>query len=175
LFSWVYIQGNTYGHSAKTLKLEKFLWFDLFFDSRRINVLFCGIVLQKLSKVINLRDLETDLIQGLGTGDNKLFVSNDFTYKQLYDLYAENGDLSTDFLLFNELFKTSTEKEVKLSSYSELTKLTNITNLVRPDLAYSLATNKLNVNFERKAAAKKIKKYMFFKTALSLYRDTKAN
>jgi hypothetical protein len=30
----------------------------------RINVLFCGIVLQKLSKVIN-RDLETDLIQGL--------------------------------------------------------------------------------------------------------------
>jgi hypothetical protein len=55
-------------------------------------------------------------------------------------LYAENGgDLSTDFLLFNELFKTSTEKEVKkLSSYSELTKLTNITNLVRPDPAYSL-------------------------------------
>jgi hypothetical protein len=124
--------------------------------------------------VINLRDLETDLIQGLGTGDNKLFVSNDFTYKQLYDLYAENGgDLSTDFLLFNELFKTSTEEVKKLSSYSELTKLTNITNLVRPDLAYSLATNKLNVNFERKA--KKIKKYMFFKTALSLYRDTKAN
>jgi hypothetical protein len=139
---------------SKNTKLEKFLWFDLFFDSRRINVLFCGIVLQKLSKVINLRDLETDLIQGLGTGDNKLFVSNDFTYKQLYDLYAENGDLSTDFLLFNELFKTSTEK-VKLSSYSELTKLTNITNLVRPDLAYSLATNKLNVNFERKAAAKR--------------------
>jgi hypothetical protein len=72
---------------------------------------------QKLSKVINLRDLETDLIQGLGTGDNKLFVSNDFTYKQLYDLYAENGgDLSTDFLLFNELFKTSTERsqEVEL-------------------------------------------------------------
>jgi hypothetical protein len=87
---------------------------------------------------------------------------------------TENGgDLSTDFLLFNELFKTSTEEVKKLSSYSELTKLTNITNLVRPDLAYSLATNKLNVNFERKA--KKIKKYMFFKTALSLYRDTKAN
>jgi hypothetical protein len=68
-------------------------------------------------------------------------------------LYAENGgDLSTDFLLFNELFKTSTEKEVKLSSYSELTKLTNITNLVRPDLAYSLATNKLNVNFEESSS-----------------------
>jgi hypothetical protein len=32
-------------------------------------------------------------------------------HKQLYDLYAENGDLSTDFLLFNELFKTSTEKK----------------------------------------------------------------
>jgi hypothetical protein len=66
--------------------------------------------------------------------------------------------LSTDFLLFNELFKTSTEKEVKkLSSYSELTKLTNITNLVRPDLAYSLATNKLNVNFEKESSNKEEK------------------
>jgi hypothetical protein len=55
-------------------------------------VLFCGIVLPKAKQVIN-RDLETDLIQGLGTGDNKLFVSNDFTYKQLYDLYAENGEI----------------------------------------------------------------------------------
>jgi hypothetical protein len=65
-------------------------------------------------------------------------------------LYAENGgDLSTDFLLFNELFKTSTEKEVKkLSSYSELTKLTNITNLVRPDSSIQ-STPKLNVNFEK--------------------------
>jgi hypothetical protein len=128
---------------SKTLNLEKFLPGLICFDSENQ----CAILrycFTKSYKVINLRDLETDLIQGLGTGDNKLFVSNDFTYKQLYDLYAENGgDLSTDFLLFNELFKTSTEKEVKLSSYSELTKLTNITNLVRPDLAYSL-TNKLN-------------------------------
>jgi hypothetical protein len=130
---------------------------------------------QKLSKVINLRDLETDLIQGLGTGDNKLFVSNDFTYKQLYDLYAENGgDLSTDFLLFNELFKTSTEKEVKkLSSYSELTKLTNITNLVRPDLAYT-ATNKLNVNFEKESSSKE-KKNICSSRQHSYYTETKAN
>jgi hypothetical protein len=106
-----------------------------------------------------------------------LFVSNDFTYKQLYDLYAENGgDLSTDFLLFNELFKTSTEKEVKkLSSYSELTKLTNITNLVRPDLAYSLATNKLNVNFEKESSSKEDKKIYVLQDSTSLYRDTKAN
>jgi hypothetical protein len=43
---------------------------------------------------------------------------------------------------------------------------------VRPDLAYSLA-NKLNVNFEKESSSKEDKKYMFFKTALSLYRDTK--
>jgi hypothetical protein len=80
--------------------------------------------------------------------------------------------LSTDSL-FNELFKTSTEVK-KLSSYSELTKLTNITNLVRPDLAYSLATNKLNVNL-KESSNKEDKKYIFFKTALSLYKDTKAS
>jgi hypothetical protein len=111
LFSWVYIQGNTYGAFSKNTKLEKFLSrFDLFRFKGESMCYSAVLFYQKLSKVINLRDLETDLIQGLGTGD-KLFVSNDFTYKQLYDLYAENGgDLSTDFLLFNELFKTSTER-----------------------------------------------------------------
>jgi hypothetical protein len=100
-------------HSAKNTKLEKFLSrFDLFRFKGESMCYSAVLFYQKLSKVINLRDLETDLIQGLGTGDNKLFVSNDFTYKQLYDLYAENGgDLSTDFLLFNELFKTSTRSQ----------------------------------------------------------------
>jgi hypothetical protein len=45
---------------------------------------------------------------------------------------------------------------------------------VRPDLAYSLATNKLNVNFEKESSSKEDKKIYIFKTALSLYRDTKA-
>jgi hypothetical protein len=61
-----------------------------------------------------------------------------------------------------------------LSSYSELTKLTNITNLVRPDLAYSLATNKLNVNFEKESSSKEDKIYVL-QDSTSLYRDTKAN
>jgi hypothetical protein len=99
-------------HSAKTLNLRSFSRFDLFRFKGESMCYSAVLFYQKLSKVINLRDLETDLIQGLGTGDNKLFVSNDFTYKQLYDLYAENGgDLSTDFLLFNELFKTSKKKK----------------------------------------------------------------
>jgi hypothetical protein len=103
--------GNTYGAFSKNTKLESF--FPDLFRFKGESMCYSAVLFyQKLSKVINLRDLETDLIQGLGTGDNKLFVSNDFTYKQLYDLYAENGgDLSTDFLLFNELFKTSTEKK----------------------------------------------------------------
>jgi hypothetical protein len=42
----VYIQGTLMEHSAKNTKLEKFL-FLVCFDSRRINVLFCGIVLPK--------------------------------------------------------------------------------------------------------------------------------
>jgi hypothetical protein len=42
---------------------------------------------------------------------------------------------------------------------------------VRPDLAVWPPT-KLNVNFE-KESGKEDKKYMFFKTALSLYKNTK--
>jgi hypothetical protein len=83
-------------------------------------------------------------------------------------LYAENGDLSTDFLLFNELFKTSKKEVKKLSSYSELTKLTNITNLVRPDL--STATNKLNVNFEKESSSKDKKIYVLQDSTFSIQR-----
>jgi hypothetical protein len=81
---------------------------------------YSAVLFYQKSKVINQRSGNRPDTR-FRNRRHKLFVSNDFTYKQLYDLYAENGgDLSTDFLLFNELFKTSTEKEVKLSSYSEL-------------------------------------------------------
>jgi hypothetical protein len=91
LFSWVYIQEHLWSIQQNT-KLESFFPGLICFDSRE-NQCATARYLQKLSKVINLRDLETDLIQGLGTGDNKLFVSNDFTYKQLYDLYAEKEEI----------------------------------------------------------------------------------
>jgi hypothetical protein len=92
-------------------------------------------------------------------------------------LYAENGgDLALTFCYSTSCLKPAQKKEVKkLSSYSELIKLTNITNLVRPDLAYSLATNKLNVNFEKKAAAKKIKNICSSRQHFSIQRDTKVN
>jgi hypothetical protein len=83
-------QEHLWSIQQKTLNLRVSFPFDLF-RFKGESMLFCGIVLHKAKQSINLRDLETDLIQGLGTGDNKLFVSNDFTYKQLYDLYAENG------------------------------------------------------------------------------------
>jgi hypothetical protein len=57
-------QGNTMEHSAKNTKLEKFLPGLICFDSRENQCAILGVVFyQKLSKVINLRDLETDLIQ----------------------------------------------------------------------------------------------------------------
>lgn len=175
LFSWVYIQGNTHGAFSENTKLEKFLSrFDLFRFKGESICYSAVLFYQKLSKVVDLRDLETDLIKAVEQGCNKMFVSDDFTYKQLYDMYAMNGgDLSTDFLLFNELFQTSTEKEIKkLSAYSELTKLTNITHLVRPDLAYNLSTKKLNVNFEKECVEKEDKKiYILQDSTFSMKRN----
>jgi hypothetical protein len=63
-------------HSANT-KLDFFPGL-ICFDSRENQCAILRYCFTKLSKV-KTRDLETDLIQGLGTGDNKLFVSNDFT------------------------------------------------------------------------------------------------
>jgi hypothetical protein len=41
---------------------------------------------------------------------------------------------------------------------------------VRPDLAYSLATNKLNVNFEKESSSKEDKKYVLQDSTFSIQR-----
>jgi hypothetical protein len=115
---------------------------------------------QKLSRVIDMRKLELGDLCTMEAGANKLFFSEDFSYKELYKLYAENpGDLSTDFLLFNELFKNTQEKQVKkISACSELSRRTDITALVRPDLGYNLALKKLDVNYQKESSVKEEKK-----------------
>ena len=152
LFSWVYITGDTSTAFTANTKLEKFLArFDLFRFKGESLCYSAVLFYQKLSKVIDMRTLELDDITSVTVGGNKMFSSEDFTYKELYDVYINNaGDLSPDFLLFNELFKTSEEKEVRsLRAYREVLKVTQITTLVRPDFEYNLATKQLNVNYDK--------------------------
>lgn len=149
LFSWVYIQGNIVGAFEENTKLEQFLKrFDLF-RFKGESVCYSAVLFyQKLSKVIDMRMLENNEIEICSPGSNKLFSSEDFSFDMLYKLYAENGgDLSTDFLLFNDLFKTTEEKSTRqLNAYSELMKRTSVTAVVRPDFAYNLALKKVEVD-----------------------------
>lgn len=152
LFSWVYIQGHTAGAFKSNTKLEKFLErFDLYRFKGESLCYSAVLFYQKLSKVIDMRSLEKDDIIMKSPGSNKLFCSDDFSFKALYALYAENnGDLSTDFLLFNELFRSSVEEEVReLESYSEIFKRTDIAAVVRPDLGYKMALKRLSVNYQK--------------------------
>jgi hypothetical protein len=161
LFSWVYVQGDIRGAFTQNTKLEQFFSrFDLFRFKGPTLCYSAVLFYQKLSRVIDMRKLDLGDICSMQAGDNKLFFSDDFTYKELYALYAENpGDLSTDFLLFNELFKSTEEKQVKkISAYSELSSRTDITALVRPDLGYNLALKKLDVNYEKESSVKQDKK-----------------
>jgi hypothetical protein len=63
--------GNTYGAFSKTLNLRSFFGL-ICFDSRENQCAILRYCLQKAKQSDKQR--ETDLIQGLGTGDNKLFV-----------------------------------------------------------------------------------------------------
>lgn len=149
LFSWVYLEGNVKGAFDPGTKLEVFISrFDLFRFKGSSLCYSAVLFYQKLSRVIDLREFENDIIITAKTGTNKMFFSEDFSYKKLYDMYCENkGDLSPDFLLFNELFKVSSEKEVrKIKSYAEITKSVGVSSLVRPDLSYKLASKQLDVN-----------------------------
>lgn len=161
LFSWVYVENRTNGAFEKNEKLEKFLSrFDLF-RFKGDSICYSAVLFyQKLSKIIDMRELELSNICTTELGSNKLFSSASFTYTELYDLYRSNaGELSTDFLLFNTLFKKSVERDVKkMTHYGEITKITQVSELVRPDLPYKLALNKLNVNYDREEEREEKKK-----------------
>jgi hypothetical protein len=161
LFSWVYVQGDVSKAFKENTKLKQFLSrFDLFRFKGPSLCYSAVLFYQKLSRVIDMRKLELGDLCTMEAGANKLFFSEDFSYKELYKLYAENpGDLSTDFLLFNELFKNTQEKQVKkISACSELSRRTDITALVRPDLGYNLALKKLDVNYQKESSVKEEKK-----------------
>lgn len=150
LFSWVYVEGATEGAFSPNTRLEKFLSrFDLFRFKGDSLCYSAVLFYQKLSRTVDMRMLELDEISSAPDGGNKMFCSEDFKYKELYRMYTDNsGDLSTDFLLFNEIFRTSVEKAVRnIVSYGDVSRINEVTSAVRPDFSYRLATRQLSVNY----------------------------
>lgn len=164
LFSWVYLTGTTTGAFQENTAMTSFLSrFDLFRFKGSSLCYSAVLFYQKLSKSIDLRKLELGDISSASIGANKAFTTSSFTYEELYKVYAESeGDLSEDFLLFNDLFKKVEEKTTKkLTSYGEITKVLSCSSLVRPDLAFKIVTNKLDIGFnEEKEEKKKNKLYV---------------
>lgn len=150
LFSWVYIEGNIVNaFYERNSELENFLnRFDLFRFKGDSLCYSTVLFYQKLKRVINLRDLNDGIIGQYRPGDNKLLSSEDFNYEELYTLYQEGvGDISSNLLLFNELFSSDLKKDIrKITSYGEVVRASSMSDLVRPDFSYKLATRQLDVN-----------------------------
>ena len=148
IFTWQYMEGNI-DKALKDGNLKDFLTsYDLTPYIGESPVYSAILFYNKLSKDINIRSLEKYEIENYSPGDNKMLQSIDFDYKELCDLYKNNkGDISDDFLLFNELFRKEVEKEVKvIRNYGEVVKAASIINLVKPDLAYKILSKQLLIN-----------------------------
>lgn len=160
LFSWLYMEDDftkSFDNSRLALFLSRF---DLY-RFKGGSICYSAVLFyQKLSKVIDIRELERDNILEVKTGGNKLFSEESFKYKEMYDIYKESkADLSTDFLLFNELFKNKSIDSVKkMTSIGDITRVLGISNIVRPDLMYNILSNKLSIKYEHDLLEKENKK-----------------
>lgn len=147
VFTWMYMEGNI--HGIADCKIKDFLLnYDLTAYMGNSPVYSAILLYNKLSKDINLRELENNRIEKIAPGDNKILTNVNFEYKELLELYKSNaGDISKDFLLFNDLFRIDHEKEVlPLVNYGEITKVSSLVDMVKPDLSYKLVSRQLQVN-----------------------------
>jgi hypothetical protein len=161
LFTWVYMEGDIRKAGIANERMLSFLSrFDLFrFKSHSIcesAVLFY----QKLSLAIDMRQFDLGDISEMVPGCNKLFSSENFTFKELYDIYTEHkGDLSTDFLLFNELFrKTEVRQAEIIQNYSDIVRVSDVSTLIRPDFPYKLATKNMYISANHEVESVEVKK-----------------
>jgi len=146
-FTWVYMEGNIEG--IEDCKIKRFLSpYDLNPYIGASPVYSTILLYNKLSKEINIRALENNEVEKRAPGDNKMLTKVNFNYMELLELYKNNaGDISKDFLLFNDLFKIEQEKTVlPIKSYGEIAKASSIIDTIKPDLSYKLATKQLQVN-----------------------------
>jgi hypothetical protein len=149
IFSWIYIDGYFRINSIENEAIRDILIkYDL--DTYKGPGLSYSTILlyADLSRKYNMRKLGEGKMVPVEESSNKLFPKSHFLFDDLYKLYnTSKGDLSTDFLLFNEIFETAVEKEiVNIKSPSEVVKTISKTSLIRPDFEYKLATRQLQVN-----------------------------
>lgn len=102
----------------------------------------------KLADVVDLRDLKKGKVIKAVKGANKKMAGEDFVAVPLHDEYViRNYDIPDSFIELNTLFEQSTKKTVdNIQHMHELTRANSKLDLVKPDLAYKLATHTLKVN-----------------------------
>lgn len=150
IFTWQCMEGSIYEGISKSPLKDFLMRYDLTPYMSESPVYSAILLYNKLSRDVNIRELEKGLIMDVTPGSNKILTNVDFDYKELLDIYKNSkGDISTDFLLFNELFRKDTHKEVdRISNYGEITKISSLVDIIKPDLSYKLATKQLLVNKE---------------------------
>jgi hypothetical protein len=150
IFSWVYIDDYFRVNSIENEAIRDILLkYDL--DTYKgTSISYSAVLLYAdLSRKYNMRMLGEGKLVTVEESSNKLFKKEHFMFDELYDMYNKSkGDLSTDFLLFNDIFESSTEKNVaNIKSPSDVVKTISKTSLIRPDFEYKLATKQLQVNY----------------------------
>jgi hypothetical protein len=148
IFSYIYL--GEPGTEALDLESElgKFLAKIDFSRYMGENIAYSAVLLyQKLSQKLCMRSLSEGKVTIKGETDNRELSEDDFISEDLFHMYCGSElDIPKDMLKFNAIFRTDEVSEIKtMSSYGDITKVTNIDNLFRPTKAYDIATKNLRV------------------------------
>lgn len=149
VFSWYYVEGRNIVPDIENKVIKEVLskYFLDFYIGDSIS--YSAVLLYAdLSRKYNMRDLGAGKKTPVTEASNKLFKKSHFLFEDLYKMYNNSaGDLSEDFILFNELFEVNSEKEVtNIKAFGEVLKTNSKVDLVKPDFSYKLITKQLQVN-----------------------------
>lgn len=152
VFTWLYIEGLVEEAFITESALKQFLMsFDLTIFMGDGPIYSTILLYNKMARSLNLRSLEIGNVISKKEGANKELTGSDFKYKDLYNIYKKSAcDISSDFLIFNELFNPTVSKEkIKMTSYGEITKLVSSADYVRPDFKYKMSKKTFDIKENR--------------------------
>ena len=149
LFYWVYYEEDV-ERTVSNIKMLEFLdQFDL--DKFKIDSPLQSAVVfyNKLTRLVDLRSFETFKIDTTKTS-NKKMSGDSFKFSNLYKMYEDsNSDLTDDFLMFNDIFKSVEVSDVRpIRALSEVVKTVSFVDLIRPDFSLKIAEKTLNTKFD---------------------------
>jgi len=156
MFFWVYLEkgyiNNAFKDSEEAYKLSRIVSIlNLSAFISKDGPAYSAVLLyQKMAQIIDMRSFDSGSVKELSSKDsNKVMDRDDFITEKMYDAYiSSNLDIPKNIILSNrDIFTgiSDVKKDSIIKHVSQVFNLSSVSDIVKDDFSYKLATKKLIV------------------------------